>query len=545
MLKTSATALSLLLPLGAYAASQEITPGQGSLTDSAGKVWTIQENGSIRETIGGAISYTPGGGGTAALEIAPDGTVHGLDNSGRGWFSLSRDGQTWASSPAPTAQANTASSLASPATPAVPSAPSQTALPTPSTPTPCTPSKTPAFGILQGVIYDDQQRPFIPRGVNIGPQDMTSVAASISTLFPGANFIRLATWKDAPYTIADYQTFVSAMSAKGIVVEIEDHAYPSPPPYTGADLVAESAWFASLASAFKNNPYVWFGTMNEPGGSGDYQSTGPGISAQHLATYNAIRGTGNNAILMMDPFGGGNPGSLGSNGGLTASAYANMTNVVWDLHFYGWVVPGKSSDPATIKAALMGSAGSSSGIAAAQTITGAGGQPIPVVIGEFGDSTDGETVDPNGPQVVDAVVNSGYGFAAWQWTSGGNADVLIQGGGITRMGQQVAAGIKAAPAATSGASASVGCSSASTAPSTVVAQAVAMPTDSSTSTPMPDATAAAPSAEQTALQATIPSTEASAQKSADQTQQQLDAVQAQKQSVTDQTSHLLAIKAAQ
>ena len=41
------------------------------------------------------------------------------------------------------------------------------------------------------------------------------------------------------------------------------------------------------------------------------------ISAQHLTVCNAIRSAEKNTALMIDLFGGGNPGSLGTNGGLT------------------------------------------------------------------------------------------------------------------------------------------------------------------------------------------------------------------------------------
>ncbi len=61
--------------------------------------------------------------------------------------------------------------------------------------------------------------------------------------------------------------------------------------FTGDQLAAESNWYAGMAAAFIGNPYVWFGTINEPGN---------GDSDQELATYNAIRGTGNNNPIMLE-----------------------------------------------------------------------------------------------------------------------------------------------------------------------------------------------------------------------------------------------------
>ena len=205
------------------------------------------------------------------------------------------------------------------------------------------------------------------------------------------------------------------MTLKHIVVEIENHPWPSPGTYTGAKLERESKWYASLAEAFKDNPYVWFGTMNEPSVP-HYGPAEAAITTQQVATYEAIRGTGNQTIIMMELYGGGNPGTVGAGFGMTEAAYAKMTNIVWDLHFYGWGAK-YSTDQATVTASLMGSKKGGYGIAAAQSIKGPGGALIPVIIGEFGDSTDGTKVDANGEQVISAVLDSGYGFAAWAWES--------------------------------------------------------------------------------------------------------------------------------
>ena len=75
--------------------TQMITPGQGSLTDCSGNVWTISASGSVME----GNTDTPGGGGTSQLAIV-NCTIYGEDASGKGWFTLSSDGQ-WNASAAP------------------------------------------------------------------------------------------------------------------------------------------------------------------------------------------------------------------------------------------------------------------------------------------------------------------------------------------------------------------------------------------------------------------------------------------------------------
>jgi len=253
---------------------------------------------------------------------------------------------------------------------------------------------------------------------------------AVLTAYPGLNFIRLSTWYSAPYSVADYQAFISITTAKGIVVEIEDHSYHTGgnPAFTGAELAAESAWFASLAKPFAGNPYVWFGSMNEPKGSG------ADITAQEVATYNAIRGAGNNSIIMMEVYGGGVSQLMGTSGGQIVGSYAFMKNIVWDVHYYDWP-SGYSAVQAEVDSVLAALIG------LAQQITSADGK-VPVIIGEYGDSTDGKAVDGGWKEVITAVVNLGgklqYGSAAWEWSSAGADALLNADGTLSTYGQMVA-----------------------------------------------------------------------------------------------------------
>src|ERR1700682_6354369 len=43
---------------------------------------------------------------------------------------------------------------------------------------------------------------------------------------------------------------------------------------------------------------------------------------------------------------------------------------------------------------------------------------VPVIIGEYGNSTSGSTLDANGNQSISAVQASGYGSTAWTWHEG-------------------------------------------------------------------------------------------------------------------------------
>jgi hypothetical protein len=104
-------------------------------------------------------------------------------------------------------------------------------------------------------------------------------------LLPGLNLVRIACYTfDTPATFAP---FVNAMTANKIVCVFENHD-GTVTVYSGTQLTNESNWYASLASYYLGNPYVWFQSMNEPGAN-DYP--------QMQATYNAIRATGNNTII--------------------------------------------------------------------------------------------------------------------------------------------------------------------------------------------------------------------------------------------------------
>jgi hypothetical protein len=436
--------------------SATIKPGGGSITDDQGNTWMITADGKI-ERNGQAVA---GGGDTSELTLV-GGTVWGQDNgddpsraNAGGWFTLSGSGtgQYWQASA--TSPGNSTAATAPPATAtSTPSAPAVTPAQNVSdyvgsctTGVPNSPASAGGFGTLNGQIYTPDGQPFIAHGINIRWDQLNDAVNSGQLLsdFPGLNMVRLYFEGSFSDNLSSIQASINALTAKGIVVEIEDHTGISQTPYTGSQLAAEQAWYSSIASASKTNPYVWFGTFNEPGNGANLA----GIAAQEVATYNTIRGAGNNNPILMEEPSGGNPGLVGANatgydgsGPMPASDYAKMTNIIWDLHYYGWASK-YSTDQATVNAALQGSASSASGIAGAQTIQSADGK-VPVIIGEFGNSTTGGAIDPNGDQVINAVTQSGLGYLAWGWNPDPQGDQLTNGNGaLTGYGQQIATDIK-------------------------------------------------------------------------------------------------------
>lgn len=310
------------------------------------------------------------------------------------------------------------------------------------------------FTVSGGQILTPGGANFQPRGVdmydNIAEMVLGSSAAPLTNIFPGSTILYVYAFSYAnPST---YAAFVNAVTAAGIVVVIGNaqnfwadgtsagnSGGGCGNIFTGSILTTESNWYASLAAYYKTNPYVWFATANEPsyvqGTTGDVCGNGsgtinlPGLATWEQATYNAIRGAGNTAPILLSEPAGGNPGTVGAYATvgtpMTASVFAAMTNVVWDLHYYGFAA-NYSTNQAVVNANLIGSGASSGqyqgqGILAAQTLTSANGT-VPVFIGEYGLATNGQTLDANGTEVVAAVAaaaNGSYavGATAWNWNS--------------------------------------------------------------------------------------------------------------------------------
>jgi hypothetical protein len=134
-----------------------------------------------------------------------------------------------------------------------------------------------------------------------------------------------------------------------------------------------------------------------------------------------------------------------------------MTNIAWDLHFYGWELDDNNTTQSYADSRLLGNAGPSNGgagagtgILGAQTIHSADGV-VPVIVGEFGHSTEANQAE--GDRVIQAVNDAAQdgeisGFAAWAWhPSEFQEEWLVDNSGhVTRWGNQLEAAIQSAPA---------------------------------------------------------------------------------------------------
>ncbi len=286
--------------------------------------------------------------------------------------------------------------------------------------------------------------------------NLSAAAAQVPTEFPGVNMIRVDV--DPLADPATYAAAVASLTAKGIVVEFSDYTNSlgtgggagQGVVFTGSLLANEQAWYAAMASYYKNNPYVWLGTNNEPA------TTGGSLSDWQKTTYDTIRAAGNNNPILLEPSGTRPPGYGGTplQSGMNPADYANMTNVIWDPHVYSYQ-DNNSTDQATANAEVQAM------ITGAQSIQSANGV-VPVIIGEYSPWATG------GTQTVNAVISSGVGSTAWVWDSNGIVggasgdptgaiyNSLLSGGVMTTFGQQVAAFIAGNLTSGSATSATVG-----------------------------------------------------------------------------------------
>lgn len=328
------------------------------------------------------------------------------------------------------------------------------------------------FSVSNGKVMGPNGQVFVPHGVDIVDCAASTcsiqvlTAADITTAFPHINFVKIQVENNYPIP-SFYTPLVNALTSQGIVVQFTNYNTPGSAfgctwtAFTGAALTTEVNWYASLATAFIGNPYVWFNTTNEVCDGNNVGSA----NAEQVAIYNAIRATGSNAIIGIEALGGysqGQPGYAGL-GNLNPASFTSRTNIIWDVHYYNGSLSGFQSN-CTLGSALADATALANEIACAQNFTTSASGPIPVIIGEYGNSTDGTNVDAGWVSAVQAVfgqaansIGSGadvYYYPYAQGGAGATGDQLFNGqpsqtinpptlanSGLSSYGLQVAAGI--------------------------------------------------------------------------------------------------------
>lgn len=119
-----------------------------------------------------------------------------------------------------------------------------------------------------GKIYDPQGREFEIHGANLFPNQ--NGASFVEAIGPDAwdfNALRID-WIPGMFTYEQLDKTIDAYTSLGIVTIVDWHkvgGYGD----SAADRTAILDHFSHLAETYKDNPYVWYGGYNEPGGNGD------------------------------------------------------------------------------------------------------------------------------------------------------------------------------------------------------------------------------------------------------------------------------------
>jgi hypothetical protein len=179
---------------------------------------------------------------------------------------------------------------------------------------------------------------------------------------------------------------VQEYTSKGVVIQIEDHG-------GNEDNVA---WYAQMAQAYKNNPRVFLETPNEPSAANTAQN--------QIAIVAAIRAAGFANPIGLQPMNGWDFSSIA-----TVTAAVGAAQVFVTPHIYD-----TGSDPNGPAQYVQ---------ADLQTSLGLG---LFASIDEFGNATDGFTIDPDGSEVISAVISANQagkaGALFWAMDNGNHAD---------------------------------------------------------------------------------------------------------------------------
>ncbi|MBC7810771.1 MAG: cellulase family glycosylhydrolase [Burkholderiales bacterium] len=211
--------------------------------------------------------------------------------------------------------------------------PTRTQTPRPATivPTSVGPSVPPggSFRVDGQNIYDPVGNLFVVRGVNVNglnwvwPRSTADDAALIDDCW-NFNLIRVNSflftgqveWPQFTDN-NDLDEIVQAYTSRGIVVMFEAHDRTGWY-YEGGDLTRLIQWYTDLARRYRNNPYVWFDVMNEPGYAVDRERW----LGAHQQVIGAIRDTAgaNNVIMVEGVYGGQDSGNWNSQNVQTANS---------------------------------------------------------------------------------------------------------------------------------------------------------------------------------------------------------------------------------
>ncbi len=201
------------------------------------------------------------------------------------------------------------------------------------------------FSIDGTRFLDPDGNEFVPKGTNVNgpywPWGRSTVADTALIINRWKfNTIRVNCLPRLKYTFPDnnpdLDAIVDCYTSREIVTIIENHDYGGGYPQ-GPDLDDLKNWWIDKANRYKDNPWVWFNIMNEPGPNVD---TVPVLwKTTHETVIQAIRNEGAGNIIILDGHQYGQENAFSSvegSGILTYGPYfvRNYSNIGFSVHLY-------------------------------------------------------------------------------------------------------------------------------------------------------------------------------------------------------------------
>jgi hypothetical protein len=266
-------------------------------------------------------------------------------------------------------------------------------------------------------ILDPNGQPFIVKGINVGGMNWTWDRPTLPdidmiiqcwkfNLVRVNSFLFLGEIRYPQYgTNNDLDAIVQAFTSRGIVVILEAHdrigGY-----YLGKELDYLVDWYTDLAIRYRDNPYVWFDVMNEPGGRN-------GVDVErwvymHGEVIKAIRGTAqaNNIIIVEAAYGGQDTSEdssiLNYSDQILNYEGQRYSNIVFSIHPYDLWNAGDAQ--------------------MADFFDRVRAQNLALVIGEYGVQTDRD-VRAAAESVFNTAPPRGVGRIVWHWVGGDDNDL--------------------------------------------------------------------------------------------------------------------------
>ncbi|MDM9382416.1 cellulase family glycosylhydrolase [Chlorogloeopsis sp. ULAP01] len=282
------------------------------------------------------------------------------------------------------------------------------------------------FKTVGSKIYDPEGKEFVIKGVNVqGPNwvwpiDITRDVNAIGSSCWNFNLVRVNSllflgetpWRQ--YTSNnDINKIVREFTSRGIVVMFEAHDRTGRF-YEGEDLTALINWHRDLANRYKDNPYVWFNVMNEPGDNtydAEDRSKWLGVNQ---AVIKAIRDdAGAKNVIVVDGIAWGQEGNTWNASFVPTENSAILSDAANILNFDG---KGYKNIVFSIHIWDLWNFGDAK---LANYVDRVLSQNVPLIIGEFGVTNNGIDVTSAMNSMYNVAVPRKIGRIVWHWYNGG------------------------------------------------------------------------------------------------------------------------------